>query len=171
MDHILTLPNLLSLLRIPLAVLFIQGNVTMRIIAVVIAGLTDALDGFLARRYGLTSRLGTILDPLTDKLFVLTALAVLYFENMISLTEAMTLLSRDAAVVIFGGYLISKGLYGRYKIEAIWCGKIFTTLQLFVLLVLVVGVKLPVWFYGIFVVLGVLSLVELKHGLSRQSPY
>lgn len=167
MTYLVTLPNLLSLLRLPLAFLFIQGNVTLRVVAVVVAGLTDALDGFLARRYGQSSRLGTILDPLTDKLFVLTALTVLYFENKITIPEALTMLSRDVAVVLFGAYLIFKGVFGRYSIEAIWCGKIFTSLQLFVLLALVVGLKLPIWFFGIFVGLGLLSLVELKLSLNR----
>jgi len=163
MSNLLTLPNILSLLRLPLALAFFQGNIPLRIAAIIIAGLTDLLDGFLARRFGQSSRLGTILDPLTDKLFVLTALVVFVFENRLSMPEALTMLSRDFAVVIFGAYLLLKDAFSLYKIEAIWCGKVFTTLQLFALLSLTLGFSLPGWFYGIFVMLGVLALVELKN--------
>lgn len=162
MTHMLTIPNILSLMRLPLALAFLQENISVRVAAIIIAGLTDMLDGFLARRYGQSSRLGTILDPLTDKLFVLTALIVFIFENKLSMPNAATMLSRDFAVVAFGAYLLLKGTFSLYKIEAIWCGKIFTTLQLFALLALTLGFALPSWFYAIFVVLGILALVELK---------
>jgi CDP-diacylglycerol--glycerol-3-phosphate 3-phosphatidyltransferase len=158
----MTLPNIISLMRLPLALAFLQENSTLRLLAVIVAGLTDALDGFLARRYGQSSRLGTILDPLTDKIFVLTALTVFFFENKLTFPEVLTMLSRDFAVIIFGVYLVCKGVFSFGKVEAFWCGKVFTALQLFVLLALVLGVKLPVWFFGIFVVLGVMSLVELS---------
>ncbi len=168
MNAIFTLPNILSLLRIPLAVLFVQGNETMRIVAVVLAGLTDGFDGFLARKYKLSSRLGTILDPLTDKLFVVAALAVLFFENRITSLEIAAFLSRDIAVGVFGLYLMLKDLFGKYRIEAFWCGKIFTTLQLLVLLMLAAKYPVPGWYYAVFAVLGVLSLVELRLSLSKQ---
>lgn len=157
----LTLPNFISLLRLPLAFAFLQDNSSIRLLAVIVAAMTDALDGFLARRYRQTSRLGTILDPLTDKFFVLTALTVFYFENKISILECLTMLSRDFAILLFGGYLILAGRFSSYKVEAIWCGKIFTALQLLVLLALVLGVALPSWFFGLFIALGIMSLAEL----------
>ena len=163
MTNLFTVPNILSLLRLPLALAFLQENIGVRVAAIIVAGLTDLLDGFLARRYGQSSTLGTILDPLTDKLFVLTALVVFIFENRLSIPEAMTMMSRDFAVIIFGSYLLLKGAFSLYKIEAIWCGKVFTTLQLFALLALTLGFSLPGWFYGAFVMLGVLALVELKN--------
>lgn len=166
MTLMVTIPNLISLLRLPLALLFLQENSTLRLFAVVIAGVTDALDGFLARRYGQSSQLGTILDPLTDKIFVLTALTVFFLENKLTYLEVLTMLSRDFAVIIFGIYLVYNKSFSLSKVEAFWCGKLFTTLQLFVLLALVLGMKLPAWFFGIFVVLGVMSLVEL--GLKRR---
>lgn len=168
MSALITLPNLLSLLRIPLAFLFVQGNEPLRVAAIILAGLTDAFDGFLARRYGLSSRLGTILDPVTDKLFVITALVVLVFENKISYLETASFLSRDIAVGLFGVYLIFSGLFGKYRIEAFWCGKIFTTIQFFVLLLLAAQYPVSGWFYVVFVVLGILSLVELRLSLNRQ---
>ncbi len=162
MVDMLTIPNILSFLRLPLALAFLQGNIGLRVAAIIIAGLTDLLDGFLARRFGQSSRLGTILDPLTDKIFVLMALVVFVSENKLSIPEALTMMSRDFSVVAFGAYLLVKGSFSLYKIEAIWCGKIFTTLQLFALLCLALGVTLPVWFYGLFVILGGLALIELK---------
>lgn len=169
MGALLTLPNLLSFLRIPLALFFLQGSPILRVVAIVLAGITDGLDGYIARKYHLQSRLGTLLDPITDKLFVFTVMFTYLFENKLTPLELTAMLSRDFAVAIFGGYLLTRGIFGRYKIEAFWCGKLFTTLQLFVLLVLAAGYSLPASIYGVFVVLGFLSLVELALTLRTRS--
>lgn len=156
-----TVPNILSLLRIPLAFLFLDQSLVVRSIAIVCGGLTDGLDGYIARRYRQSSKLGTLLDPITDKFFVLFLLAVLIFENSLSVWQAAAFLSRDIAVALFGVYLFGTGQLHQYKIRAIWFGKIMTTLQFIVLLALTFKWPLPYWVYGVFVALGVLSMVEL----------
>ena len=59
----LTIPNLISLLRIPLAILFLKGGVLVRAVAIILAMLSDGLDGYYARRYSQCSKIGTLLDP------------------------------------------------------------------------------------------------------------
>lgn len=157
----MTLPNFLSLLRLPLAFLFLNQNLSFRALALVGAMLTDFFDGYLARRYNMSSRVGTTLDPMTDKFFVIFVLVILFQEGQITLVNALSMLCRDVAVIIFGLYLIISRTWDNYQFRAIWCGKITTALQLFVLLALTFQIYLPENIYFLFIVLGVAALGEL----------
>src|SRR5436305_4899696 len=70
------IPNILSLSRILLAVLFIPAGGTARIALICLAGVTDFLDGWLARRTHSTTRWGALVDPIADRIFVLVAIVV-----------------------------------------------------------------------------------------------
>lgn len=157
----LTLPNLLSILRLPLAFLFLQSNPYLRVLVVIAAMLTDFLDGFLARKYNLRSRVGTTLDPMTDKFFVIFVLGILYQEGQIALWEAASMLCRDLAVMLFGLYLVLVREWDDYQFRAIWCGKIATTLQFFVLIALALHYPVYQGIYLLFIVLGAMALFEL----------
>ena len=150
----LTLPNLLSLLRIPLAGLLLHGNPTFRAVAIVLAMITDALDGYLARKYQQTSKLGTFLDPLTDKLFVFVALGVFLQEGRLNWWQAGAFLCRDLSVFTFSLYLFIVGELGKYRCGAIWSGKIATAIQLPILFGLAVEMSIPPILYQ-----GLVSLV------------
>ena len=106
-------PNSLSFLRAPLALLFIIDNTVMRVVIILLAMLTDCIDGYLARRYRYTSRFGAVLDPIMDKFFVYIALSVLVFENQMELWQAGTMLTRDCFLFIFMLYL---GISGNWKV-------------------------------------------------------
>ena len=68
---LLNIPNALSFLRLPLAVLFIvTDSPWLRALIIVLAAITDGLDGWLARRLGQQTGAGQLVDPITDKLFV-----------------------------------------------------------------------------------------------------
>jgi len=159
--HIWNVPNLLSFLRLPMAILFLVPNIPFRLLIVSTAAATDFLDGYIARRYNLTTRFGTVLDPITDKTFVLVALTLFYMENRISMLEIGAMLCRDFAVCLFGSYLILSGQFTRYQFRSIWCGKITTTLQFLVLFILTLQTAIPFPFYGLFILLGVAALGEL----------
>ena len=157
----LTLPNFLSFLRFPLAILFIQGNATTKIISILLAALSDFLDGFLARHYQQKTQFGTVLDPLADKFFVISALSLFFMNEQISITEACAMLCRDFSVILFGFYLVLSGKFENYRFRSIWCGKITTTLQLIVLLGLTLEIMIPSYLYSLFVLLGGAALIEL----------
>jgi CDP-diacylglycerol--glycerol-3-phosphate 3-phosphatidyltransferase len=156
-----TLPNLITLIRIPCALAFLQENVVIRAIAIMIAMISDGLDGYFARRYDQTSRLGTLLDPLVDKIFVFFVLAVLIEEQKIAGWEVVSMLCRDFAVMIFGMYLILRGKFGSYQFRSIWFGKITTTLQFSVIFAIVCNAHVPSPVFFLFIVLGLLALCEL----------
>jgi CDP-diacylglycerol--glycerol-3-phosphate 3-phosphatidyltransferase len=157
----LNLSNLLSLVRFPLAFAFLSDDPLLRGLAIFLAGCTDCLDGYCARRFGSTSQVGAVLDPLADKFFVAFALVTFLSEASLGPWQMVALLSRDIAVVLFGIYLMSTGRWAKYQIRAIWCGKVATTFQLVVLMALTFHFPVPSYTYGVFVVLGILSLTEL----------
>jgi len=159
----INLPNLISLIRIPLALVFLQENVTLRSLAVVFALLSDGLDGYIARRNKMTTRLGTILDPLTDRFFVIFALVVLTVENSIPLWKLAAIFCRDFAILLFGISLAFTGKLHEYYLRAIWCGKITTVLQLMVLFSLTLGVVVPDPIFYTFFALGGFAFVELLY--------
>jgi CDP-diacylglycerol---glycerol-3-phosphate 3-phosphatidyltransferase len=163
----LTLPNFLSLLRLPLAFVFLQENPFYRAAAIILALITDGLDGFIARRYKLVNRVGTLLDPLTDKFFVFFVLSILISEHRLSWEQGCVLFCRDLSVIFYGFYLAFRNKLLTYRFRAIWCGKITTVLQLVVLFALTFHIAFPSYFYGMFIVLGVLAFVELYHNDDR----
>ena len=158
---IFTFSNFLSLLRGPLALLFIYDSVFFRTFAILVALATDCLDGYLARRYRMTSQIGAFLDPLMDKFFVSFVVTVLLFEGNLKLWEALALISRDFAVLLFGLYIALRGTWTNFQFRSIWSGKITTSLQFFVLLGLTFHLAMPLYIFWCFIVLGVLALFEL----------
>lgn len=153
--------NLLSFSRGPLALLFIIDSPFYRTLAIILAMLTDCLDGYLARRYRLTSQFGAFLDPLMDKFFVLFIVGIFIHESKLQVWQAISLMSRDFAVIIFGIYLACKGAWSSFRFRSIWAGKITTTLQFFVLLGLIFSYSILPFVFIIFIVLGMLALIEL----------
>lgn len=136
-------PNLLSLTRIflsPLFLYFLKGD--HRVIAGIIfllGAITDFLDGFVARKFNITSKIGEILDPLSDKIFMNTVLwgIVLYLDNLpYSIFCIALLLSFRDIILIFGAiFIILKKI--KVEIKPIYLSKICTTL-IFILLFFVI---------------------------------
>lgn len=105
MKIIAHLPNLLSFLRIVLspifALLFLSSCYDDQLLGVVvftIAALTDTCDGYLARRWRVVTAYGAFLDPLADKLLVITGLACLLWQGVISWWLVAAIVGRDVAV-------------------------------------------------------------------------
>ena len=94
---LLLVPGILSLLRIPLAASFpfVVGEPLVAFAVLVAAGLTDVLDGWYARRFGQVPPTGCAVDPVTDKLFVLTVATSLVLEGQLSLGAVVLLSARE----------------------------------------------------------------------------
>ena len=96
-----SLPNALSISRLFLALAFVGLPIPqVRLALILVAALTDFLDGWLARRNNSISRWGELLDPIADRAFVFTALSVLLFEQTITTMQYFVILSRDLATAI-----------------------------------------------------------------------
>lgn len=134
------IPNLLTLLRIvlvlPFAWFVYQSRFDWALLLFFIAGLSDAIDGFLARQFNWRSRFGAIADPTADKLLLVTAYVMLAWTHHIALWLCVLVMARDLVIVL--GAALYYRRFGSYEIKpSIW-GKLCTLLQiLYVLLVLV----------------------------------
>ena len=118
----LTIPNLLSLIRIALipvfAVLFNDGNYLWAVIVLAISGLTDFFDGKIARAFNQISALGKLLDPIADKLSQITIAIVFYIAFKESSDETvrtfswifLVFLIKEAVMVVGGAIMIMLGL-------------------------------------------------------------
>lgn len=157
----MSLSNSLSFLRAPLAFLFLAESTTLRIIAILLAMITDSIDGYIARRYRATSQFGAILDPAMDKFFVFFALGVMMMEGRLEIWQTCAMLSRDFFLCIFGIYLSLSGHWNAYVCKAIRWGKATTALQFFVLIALTLEVAVSTYIFALFVVFGVLAFFEL----------
>jgi|SRR5580700_1817901 CDP-diacylglycerol--glycerol-3-phosphate 3-phosphatidyltransferase len=157
----LSLHNSLSFLRAPLAFLFLVENTTCRITAILLAMLTDSIDGYLARRYQAVTRFGAILDPAMDKFFVFFALIVLFIENKLEAWQALAMVSRDFFLLLFGLYLSLTGHWESYRFTSIRWGKVTTALQFLILIGVTSGIFFPTYLYSIFVLFGILAFIEL----------
>jgi phosphatidylglycerophosphate synthase len=94
-----TTADLLSVVRIPLALAFPFVDNQARLVLLAIAGATDLLDGPLARRFG-SSSLGPVIDPVADKLFMASAFGVVAFSGRLEWYEIVGVLLRDIVATI-----------------------------------------------------------------------
>lgn len=157
----LTLSNGLSLSRAPLAFLFLQDHIGLRLTAIFLAMFTDSIDGYLARKYHSTSKFGAVIDPLMDKFFVYFVLAVFLMERRISTVQTMAFLSRDFSLILFTLYLAVCRKWQNYEIRAIRWGKITTALQFCMLIGLTMGYIFSWYVYSLMICVGILALREL----------
>ncbi|MGQ0630445.1 MAG: CDP-alcohol phosphatidyltransferase family protein [Sporichthyaceae bacterium] len=103
-DRILTIPNLLSFLRIlgvPVFLWLILGPERdgLALLVLMFSGITDYADGYLARRLNQTSRLGALLDPAADRLYILATLIGLTVRDIVPLWLTIALISRDLVLI------------------------------------------------------------------------
>lgn len=165
----LTLSNALTLLRLPAAFLFIVDNVYVRLGAILLAMLSDGLDGYFARKNKTVSQLGAALDPIMDKFFAFFALGILVATYQLSIWAMLAIISRDFFLFLFGVYLTVTKSWDKYEFRSIIWGKITTAAQLVVLVLIVVKVPLPWYVFVSFIPLGLLTALGLYRGFSKSS--
>ncbi len=156
-----TASNSLSFIRAPLAFLFLQDNPSLRILAIILAMLTDSVDGYLARRSQSVSRFGAILDPAMDKFFVYFAMIALSLESKLAPWEMATMLSRDFFVCLYGLFMVACGKWRNIVFRAIRWGKLTTALQFIVLIGVVLDFSFPWYIFASFILMGWLAFLEL----------
>ncbi|MBA5863694.1 MAG: CDP-diacylglycerol--glycerol-3-phosphate 3-phosphatidyltransferase [Nitrospira sp. CR1.1] len=122
------LPNVLTLVRILLIPVFVMllidptpDRALSAAIVFVVAAVTDLLDGYVARKTGQITKLGRLLDPIADKLLVLSALILLVQVDRVSALAAILIIAREVAVTGLRAIAASEGLImsaevtGKYK--------------------------------------------------------
>jgi cardiolipin synthase len=144
------IPNALTMLRmalaVPSALLLLEDRFNAALLIFLVAGLSDGLDGYLAKRFGWRSRLGSILDPLADKILLVTNYVVLGWLGWIPTWLVMAVIGRDLIVV--SGAVTYHVWVGRYEMAPSIASKINTTMQIVLAVVVVASLALlsvPEW--------------------------
>lgn len=139
------LPNLITIGRmlavIPLVWLLMEERYVASLIVALIAGASDAVDGYLAKRFDWQSRVGGILDPLADKLLLMCSYIVLAAQGVLPVWLVMLILGRD--VIIISGGLGFHYTVARVEPEPTLISKLNTFCQ--IVLVLAVLLHLSLW--------------------------
>lgn len=140
---LLTIPNLISLARLPLALAFVLVHDTAsRIVFVAAAAFSDWLDGWWARTRGPATAEGALIDPLTDKVFVVSALAGFVASGALTAAQLLVLLARD--VFVAAGALIVLLFRLPVRLSARFPGKLLTNVQIAAVLVLLLAPRAAV---------------------------
>ena len=139
-SRILTIPNLLSLIRLGMVPVFlvfiIVGADFAALIVLAVSGVTDYLDGTIARKFQVITRLGQLLDPAADRLFIIAALVGLCVRDIIPLWLVVIIVGRDFMLIILGIVLANNG-YGPLPVHHL--GKMGTFALLLALPILMIG--------------------------------
>ncbi len=124
---LMTIPNLLSFIRIllitPFVAFFIERMYVAAAITVGISGLSDVLDGFIARKFHQESELGKVIDPLADKLTLIAVGVCLIFIEPYVLPLMIIMVLKDILMIIGGTMIINKGVIPP---KSSWYGKAST---------------------------------------------
>ncbi len=157
----MNLPTLISLLRGLLSLFFLSASPLFRTLAIALAALSDFLDGYFARRYKQCTPLGTVVDPLMDKLFVGAALFVFWNEESLALWQVGLFLLRDISLLAFGCYLKVAERFCTWQVRSFISGKLMTALQFIALILLAQNIPVPAVVWAAFGLLGIASFFEL----------
>lgn len=160
------LPNAISILRIllvvPVVFTLLEREYGLALILFFIAGISDGLDGYLAKRNQWQSRLGSILDPVADKFLLVTCYIVLGWQAHIPLWLVFMVLARD--VLIIAGAVFYHLLKGSYEMEPTYISKANTVMQIALVLIVVFSLglyTLPVWIINsVEIVVGITTAVS-----------
>lgn len=129
------LPNIITIARIisvvPVAWLLWNAHYQAALVLLILAGLSDGLDGYLARRYQWFTRLGALLDPVADKLFIVTIMLVFGFKGFLPWWIVLLIFGRD--LLIIGGAVVYRWVTGALEMKPLFISKVNTALQLLLL--------------------------------------
>ncbi|WP_255575485.1 MULTISPECIES: CDP-alcohol phosphatidyltransferase family protein [Cryobacterium] len=159
-SKVITLPNLLSMLRLALVpvflVLLVRGEDAWALLVLAVASLTDFLDGYLARRFRQITRLGQLLDPAADRLYIFAALVGLAWRDLVPWWIVLVIVGRDVFLLGLGVILANFG-FGPLPVHQL--GKVATFCLFYALPMIMLGEAFPAvswwslpvgWAFGIW---------------------
>jgi cardiolipin synthase len=139
---LLNIPNFITLVRfliIPIFGIYLfYENYLIAVLLFIFAGITDVLDGYIARKFRMITNFGKIADPLADKLMHITALIILTYLNKISIFIVLIIMAKEL-LMGFGSLSLYKK--GKYVVSANWYGKLSSVVFYFVIITLIIYEK------------------------------
>jgi len=163
----MTIPNLISIFRIilvPVFLVFIINNHFLAgLMVFVLAGLSDAADGMVARLFNQKSRLGSYLDPLADKCLLVAAFICLAAMYIIPLWLTVIVITRDILILLGASILFLKN--GAYTVKPSVWGKATTFFQLATVFLVLVEKHFHLFSQYVYIVYGVTGTLTVISGL------
>ena len=156
MNGIITIPNLVTFLRMALipvfAILIFYGQFAWAFFVFFVAGASDGIDGFVARRFNQQSELGTILDPIADKLLMTTAFIILTLPNIfptephlrhlpVPFWVTAAVIGRDVLIIAVAGAIFVITNFRGFQPS--WLGKASTVVQIFAVGLILIAAIFP----------------------------
>ncbi|MFD1427259.1 cardiolipin synthase [Kroppenstedtia sanguinis] len=162
----MNLPNIVTLMRftlIPIYLVIFFSDLPYRIqwafAVLLLAGITDVIDGYLARRHSQVTQLGIMLDPLADKLMMLAVFLSLLISQRISIPAAVAIFLRDLGMIIASAFFHFRG---RLTVPANIMGKLTTILYYVALFLLMFELPMgTVFLWGVIIFSFITALVYL----------
>jgi cardiolipin synthase len=160
------IPNLITVMRlllVPVAVLMIAAQAwDWAFVAFAVAGISDGLDGYIARRFDMRSELGAYLDALADKALLMSMFVALALTQIVPVWIAILVVSRDLMIV--GAVIVSWVLDKPVQIRPLWISKLNTAAQITfagaALGAMAFGVMQGIWFAPLLYVVMALTLAS-----------
>jgi cardiolipin synthase len=141
---VLTVPNVLSFLRLALVPVFlwliIDGSDAWALLVLAVSSLTDFLDGWIARRFNQITRLGQLLDPAADRLYIFAALVGLAWRELVPWWIVAVIVGRDVFLLGLGVVLANQG-FGPLPVHLL--GKVATFCLFYALPMIMLGQAFP----------------------------
>ena len=161
--HLKWIPNIISIFRIllilPVLLLIFRSQYQWALLLFLIAGLSDALDGYLAKHFGWRTRVGALLDPVADKLLIAGSYIALAWLNLIPFWLATIVVCRDLIIAI--GVFIYSFIIEPFEGEATRISKINTFLELLFVLVILCSIAFDWPANSVITVIGSAVLVTV----------
>ncbi|WEO79018.1 CDP-alcohol phosphatidyltransferase family protein [Cryobacterium sp. SO2] len=143
-SRVLTVPNLLSFLRLALVPVFlfvlVAGADAWALLILAVSSLTDFLDGWIARRFNQITRLGQLLDPAADRLYIFAALIGLAWRDLVPWWIVLVVVGRDVFLLGLGVVLANHG-FGPLPVHQL--GKVATFCLFYALPMIMLGQAFP----------------------------
>jgi len=143
-DRVVTIPNALSAVRLLLVPVFLglvlTGYDLAALVVIVVSSATDYLDGIIARRFGQITRLGQLLDPAADRLFIFAAVIALAVRDVVPWWVVIVIVGRDVLLAVLG-VVLARHDYGPLPVHHL--GKLATFALFYALPILVLGQAFP----------------------------
>lgn len=134
----MTIPNYITILRLLLVPFVIwsmaTGQMMFALVGFIVAGVSDGVDGYIARRFDMRSELGTYLDPIADKLLLVSVFLALVYLGAIPVWLVVLVVSRD--VMIISGVMLSTVMGNPVEVRPLFVSKANTAAQIILVAVI-----------------------------------
>lgn len=160
------IPNIISIVRIvlvvPIAYFLWSQNYSVALLLFLVGGLSDGLDGFLARRYSWETDLGVLLDPMGDKLMMLCSYLLLGWHGLLPWWLVVLVIARDF-ILVFGTLLYRKFI-GQAKLKPLFISKLNTVFQILLVLIVMLSQVINIHQFIIDSILWLVAVTTIMSG-------